>query len=63
MKTQNHSIALNANTADLHKSALALNSDLPSLRGTAAAVNKLNATSAKGFASATGNKPHQFTSP
>lgn len=54
MKTQNHSIAKSGKTADSKKSTLALNTDLSSLRGAVSAVNNMNVTSTKAFATSTG---------
>ncbi|KAG7669752.1 hypothetical protein Ndes2526B_g06104 [Nannochloris sp. 'desiccata'] len=53
MKTQNHSIAKSGKTADSKKSTLALNTDLSSLRGAVSAVNNMNVTSTKAFATST----------
>jgi hypothetical protein len=54
MKTQNYSIAKSSNTTDSKNSALALNADLPSLRGTVSAANTMNVTSNKALATSTG---------
>jgi hypothetical protein len=55
MKTQTPSIALTGTTADTKISTMAVKSELPSLRGPVSAANKINLTSGKGFATATGN--------
>jgi hypothetical protein len=56
MKNQTHSTAKSGNTAEPKKSALPLNSDVHSLRGTVVAANKMNITTTKKFATATGNR-------
>jgi len=54
MKSQNYSIARSGKNADSKNSALALNTDLSSRRGTVSAANKLNVTSTEAFATSTG---------
>ena len=57
MKTGKTTIKKSGNTAEPKKS-LALNSDVPTLRGTATAANKINKNSKNSFTTATGKQAH-----